>query len=75
VVGTGVGSKRAAVDPDAVRYEHLAVFEFKGDIADVRAHLNGRVEAGEIVLPQWFLQVPFSTWSCKPLGGRILPDR
>lgn len=75
VVGTGVGSKRSSVDPGAIRYQHLAVFEFKGEIADVRAHLNSRVEGGDIVLPPWFMQVPFSTWSCKPLGDRILPDR
>jgi hypothetical protein len=75
VVGSGVGSKRSSVDPGAVRYQHLALFEFQGNIADVRAHLNSRVEAGEIVLPEWFMRVPFSTWSCSPLGDRILPIR
>jgi hypothetical protein len=74
VVGTGVGSKRSAVDPAAIRYEHLALFTFRGEIKDVRAHLNSRVEAGDIVLPPWFMDVPFSTWSCKPLGERHIPD-
>jgi hypothetical protein len=75
VIGSGVGPARSSVDPAAVPYNHLAVFEFRGDIADVRGDLARRVQGGEIVLPNWFDGVPFASWNCVPLGDRIVPKR
>jgi hypothetical protein len=75
VVGKGVGPSRASVDPGTIRYDHLAVFEFEGDIADVRADLNRRVQSGDIVLPKWFNDVPFSTWNCISIDGHVSPSR
>ena len=75
VVGKGVGPSRSAVDPDTILYNHLAVFDFDGDIADVRAHLNQRVQSGDIVLPPWFNNVPFATWNAVPIEERVLPER
>jgi hypothetical protein len=57
------------------QHRHLAVFEFDGDIADVREHLLGRVASGEIVLPEWFDRVTFETFSATPLDERIEPVR
>lgn len=75
VVGKGVGPSRAAVDPDTILYNHLAVFEFDGDIADVRADLSQRVQGGDIVLPRWFNDVPFATWNCIPIEENVVPER
>lgn len=75
VVGAGVGSKNSSIETGTTMYEHLAVFQFDGgSIEDVRAHLNGRVESGEIALPEWFMRVPFSTWSCEPLEELYIPE-
>jgi len=75
VVGSGVGPSRAAVDEKSlpVPYSHLAVFEFEGDITDVRADLADRVARRDIVLPEWFNNVPFATWNCVPIDERIEP--
>jgi hypothetical protein len=75
VVGSGVGPSRAAVDPAMlpVPYNHMAIFEVEGDIADVRADLSRRVAGGDIVLPEWFNDVPFATWSAKPIDERAEP--
>jgi hypothetical protein len=71
VIASGVGPRKTDVDPSAVIYRYLAAYRFRGDIADVRADLASRVEGGDIVLPPWFSQVAFSSWSCEPVGGPI----
>jgi hypothetical protein len=75
VIGSGVGPAGSSVDPLAVAYNHLAVFEFEGTIADVRADLARRVHSREIVLPSWFDRVSFASWNCVPLGERVVPNR
>jgi hypothetical protein len=75
VHGKGVGPSRAAVDPDTILYNHMAVFEFDGTIEDVRADLSRRVQGGDIVLPPWFNDVPFGTWSAEPIEEGVLPER
>jgi hypothetical protein len=73
VIGSGVGPSRSEVDPNAVPYNHLAVFQFRGDstIEEVRSDLSGRVSRGDIVLPEWFNQVPFMTWACNPIDEYV----
>ena len=44
-------------------------------IADVRADLSSRVQRGDIILPSWFNDVPFSTWNCVPIEQNVLPER
>ncbi len=56
-------------------FTHLAAYDYQGDIADLRQHLMGRIEAGDIVLPPWFGEIRFGTWDCTPLEGRVQPER
>ena len=74
-MGKGVGPSRSAVDPETIVYSHLAVFDFDGDIAEVRADLSRRVQDGDIVLPSWFNDVPFATWNAVPIEENVLPER
>jgi hypothetical protein len=75
VQGKGVGPSRTQVDPNVIPYNHLAVFQFQGTIEDIRADLSGRVSRGDIVLPEWFNDVPFGTWACSPIDEFATPDR
>jgi hypothetical protein len=80
IVSPGFTSaKRFAVDPvpDApVPFSHLALYEYEGEDQSVwRADLTRRVETGEIVLPEWFGQIHFGSWDCKPIGQRVEPVR
>lgn len=54
-----------------VAFSHLAAYEYDGDILELRRHLDSRREAGEIVLPEWFGDIRFGTWTCLPLEGRV----
>jgi hypothetical protein len=71
VVGSGVGPSRSQVDPNAIPYNHLGLFQFQGTIEDVRADLSRRVSGGDIVLPDWFNNVQFSTWACTPIDELV----
>jgi hypothetical protein len=77
VAGTGAAPSRSSVDPAAlgVRYSYLALYEFEGDLSDVRADLARRVERKDIILPEWFKEISFGSWSCVPIGERIKPRR
>jgi hypothetical protein len=73
-----LSAKRFALEPAAdepVRYSHLALYEYEGDMSVWRTDLTRRIEAGDVVLPEWFPQIRFSSWSCSPLSGRIEPVR
>jgi hypothetical protein len=55
---------------------HLALYEFDGDYGPIGDHLRSRVDSGDIVLPDWFPQVPFASWVCNPVGDRLVaPSR
>lgn len=61
-------------DPEA-GFSHLAVYECDAPIAELRSALDRRREKGEIVLPEWFGQIGFSSWYCRPLEERVeAPD-
>lgn len=53
--------------------QHLALYEFEGDMAQWRKHLTNRIETGDVVLPSWFEQITFKSWSCSPTGGLLTP--
>jgi hypothetical protein len=56
-------------------FSHLAAYECHGDIADLRAALGRRREAGEIVLPDWISRIRFSSWHCSALEDRVVAPR
>jgi hypothetical protein len=60
----------AGGDPDA-DFSRLAVYETTAGIGELRAALDRRREAGEIVLPDWFGEIGFSSWHCRPLEERV----
>jgi hypothetical protein len=56
-------------------YEHLAVYEYEGEMDQWRAGLNERITSGAIVLPEWFPQIQFGSWDCRPRSGLLQPAR
>jgi hypothetical protein len=50
---------------------HLAVYETRGSIDELRAALDARRRAGEIVLPSWFRDIRFSSWHATELEDRV----
>lgn len=62
---TGVGA-----DPNA-GFSHLAVYETAGPLEDLQAGLKGRIDSGAVVLPEWFGEIGFGSWYCRPLEERI----
>lgn len=52
-------------------FSHLAAYETHGDIAQLRANLSARRELGEIVLPDWFSRIKFSSWHCSVVEDRV----
>jgi hypothetical protein len=53
-------------------FSHLALYETSGSIAELRAALEKRREAGDIVLPEWFGRIRFSSWHARKLDGRVV---
>jgi hypothetical protein len=51
---------------------HLAVYETRGSIDELRAALDTRRRAGEIVLPDWFGDIRFSSWHATELEERVV---
>jgi hypothetical protein len=56
-------------------FEHLAVYEYEGTQEQWRSDLNGRIESGDIKLPEWFPQITFGAWDCEPVSGLLKPAR
>jgi hypothetical protein len=52
-------------------FSHLAAYETHGDIAQLRGNLSARRELGEIVLPDWFSRIKFSSWHCSVVEDRV----
>ena len=54
------------------QFSHLAAYETRGSIEELRAALDRRREQGEIVLPDWFGQITFSSWHARELEDRVV---
>jgi hypothetical protein len=54
-------------------FEHLAVYEFAGEMERWRSDLNRRIETGDVSLPAWFPQIQFGSWECTPASGLLQP--
>jgi len=73
-----LSARRFSLEPsfdEAVPYSHLALYDYEGDMSVWRTDLTKRIETGEIVLPEWFGGIRFSSWNCLPLEGRVEPAR
>ena len=76
-----VSARRFSLRPPVVAaegtipYTHLAMYEYEGDIEELRAALRERIDQGIIVLPGWFGGIDFQTWDCVPLSERMEPVR
>jgi len=71
-----VSTQRFSISPSrghARPLTHLALYEYEGDSADWREDLEGRIDRGEIVLPEWFDEITFESWDCEALTDRIEP--
>lgn len=66
----GVEHTVARAEPDAA-FSHLAVYETAAPLDDLRAGLNRRIDSGEVILPDWFGEIGFSSWYCRPLEERV----
>jgi hypothetical protein len=55
--------------------QHLALYHYAGPMATWRTDLSRRIETGDVVLPEWFSGIRFSSWSARPLTDRIAPVR
>ncbi len=58
---------------DAPGFSHVAMYEFKGDIADLRRTLFERIESGPTVLRSWFDEIEFMTWTFVSVDERFRP--
>jgi tRNA A37 threonylcarbamoyladenosine biosynthesis protein TsaE len=73
-----VSARRYELEPsrdEPVPYRHLALYEYEGDMSVWRTDLTRRIETGDVVLPEWFSGIRFSSWSARPLTDRIAPVR
>jgi hypothetical protein len=61
------------VNGPAQPFEHLAVYEFEGEMARWRTDLTRRIENRDVVLPEWFPQIQFGSWECSPVSGLLQP--
>src|SRR2546428_13282 len=58
-------ARRFAIQPareEPVAFSHLALYEYGGEMSRWRTDLTRRIETGEIVLPEWFGGIRFSSW-------------
>jgi hypothetical protein len=39
-----------------------------------RTDLTRRIKEGDVVLPDWFKEIKFKSWSCTPEGGLLTPQ-
>jgi hypothetical protein len=54
--------------------QHLAVYEYDGDMSEWRTDLTRRIQTGDVVLPDWFKQIKFRSWDCEPVGELLKPQ-
>ena len=74
-----LSAQRFALEPvpekPPMPFSHLALYEYAGDMSVWRTDLTRRIEAGEIVLPEWFPKIHFGSWNCLPVDDRAEPVR
>ena len=58
-----------------IPFSHLALYEYEGSMSTWRTDLTRRIEVGDVVLPEWFPQITFGSWSCTPIDERSEPVR
>ncbi|HEV7642107.1 MAG TPA: hypothetical protein VGO39_14670 [Gaiellaceae bacterium] len=61
------------VNGPAQPFEHLAVYEFAGEMERWRSDLTRRIETRDVVLPAWFPQIQFGSWECSPVSPLLQP--
>jgi hypothetical protein len=54
--------------------QHLAVYQYEGDMSIWRQDLTRRIENGEVNLPDFFNRIAFTSWACTPVGGLLTPQ-
>ena len=55
--------------------QHLALYEYEGDMSIWRTDLTRRIEEGDVVLPDFFKEIQFRSWNCTPVGDLLRPTR
>jgi hypothetical protein len=50
------------------------MYEFEGDITGLRRALFERIESGETVLPSWFDEIRFMTWTFESVDEQVRPS-
>lgn len=53
--------------------QHLAVYQYEGDMSIWRQDLSRRIEVGDVVLPDFFQRIAFASWACTPVGDLLTP--
>jgi hypothetical protein len=54
--------------------QHLAIYEYEGEMAAWREKLTTRLENREIVLPEFFGRIAFNSWDCAAIEARTTSD-
>jgi hypothetical protein len=54
--------------------QHLAVYQYAGEMAEWRRDLSARIDAGDVVLPEFFKRIQFRSWDCQPVGELLRPQ-
>ena len=55
--------------------QHLTVYDYEGPMTTWRTDLSARIQRGDVVLPEWFKEIKFSSWACEPTGELLRPHR
>jgi hypothetical protein len=66
-------SDSEAAGEDVLDFAHLAMYEHEGDLAELRRALFERIDRGETVLPDWFDEIRFMTWSLISIDDPVRP--
>jgi hypothetical protein len=73
-----LSARRFSIEPvpeETVPFDHLALYEYEGDMGTWRTDLTKRIDTGDIVLPDWFPRIRFGSWNCSPIDDRAEPVR
>jgi hypothetical protein len=73
VVGRRTAPGEFELNTDALPYDHAAIYEFEGELGDVRKRLLDRVARGEIYQPEWFDRIGWMNWQFTPIGDPVMP--
>jgi hypothetical protein len=60
-------------DGPTLDFTHVAMYEYEGDLADLRRALFERIDSGVTVLPDWFDEIRFMTWSFVSIDQPVRP--